>query len=264
MEHKSSFSRRKFLLAGSGALLTTLSFPALSVGMPTNFDQETSLRFLIKRGTPFELTDNDRVKLEYAVFDFLKDSYAGMSLQFWEQPFEQIDFKKRLTNIVYWVNKAVKHHESLYPVDPIWVMSQMKAESLFCEFALSKAMAAGVCQFMPYTARAGHQMIVAGDLPEHHLAPYKKPELASSLTKYNELIKKRNAYRKDNKSAKFFNLDKALLFLKQGKQAAQEAQVQLDYLAELEAINDRIKQAKSDYHDYIPVSYTHLTLPTKA
>ncbi|MFT7186145.1 MAG: hypothetical protein ACI84K_001538 [Pseudohongiellaceae bacterium] len=258
MEQRQNLSRRKFLYAGSGVVLSALSFPALSAGISSDFDQEKSLRFLIKRGTSFYLSDNDRVKLEHAVFDFLKDNYAGMSLQFWEQPFEQIDFKNRLTNIIYWVNKAVKYHESLYPVDPIWVVSQIKAESLFCEFALSPAMAAGICQFMPYTARQGHQMIVAGDLPEHHLAPYIKPELANSLTKYNALIKTRRTYIKNNKSAKFFNLDKALEFLRQDKLASKEAQKQVNYLTELGSINERIRQAKYDYHDYIHTNITEL------
>lgn len=258
MEHRQNLSRRKFLYAGSAGLLTALSFPALSAGISSDFDHEKSLRFLIKRESSFYLTDNDRVKLERAVFGFLEDNYAGMSLQFWEQPFEQIDFKKRLTNIIYWVNKAVKYHESLYPVDPIWVLSQIKAESLFCEFALSPAMAAGLCQFMPYTARQGHQMVVAGDLPEHHLAPYKKPELAHSLTNYNALIKTRKTYIAKNKSAKFFNLEKALEFLKQGKLASKEAQKQVDYLTELGSINDAIRQAKNEYHEYIQVNITEL------
>ena len=136
-------------------MLSAFSLSALGSVPSQIIEQDaTPLRFLIKRGTSFHLNDNNRVRLERAVLDFLKTNYSGMSLQFWEQPFEQIDFEKRLTNIIYWVNKAVKHHESLYPVDPIWVLSQIKAESLFCEFALSPAMAAGLCQFMPYTARA--------------------------------------------------------------------------------------------------------------
>jgi hypothetical protein len=258
MKHTQNLSRRNFLYAGSGVVLSALSYSALGVGISSEFEKEKSLRFLIQRGTSFELTDNDRVKLERAVFGFLEENYANMSLQFWEQPFEQIDFKNRLTNIIYWINKAVKHHESLFPVDPIWVVSQIKAESLFCEFALSPAMAAGICQFMPYTAREGHQMIVAGDLPEHHLAPYKKPELANSLNKYNELIKTRKTYIKNNKSAKYFNLDKALEFLRQDKLASKEAQKQVDYLTELGSINDSIRQAKTDYHEYIHTNITEL------
>jgi len=256
MKHRQNLSRRKFLYAGSGAMLSALSFSTFSGNALGLFEQEVPLRFLIQRGTSFYLSDNDRVKLERATLDFLKTNYAGMSLDVWGQPFEQIDFEKRLTNIIYWINKAVKHHESLFPVDPIWVLSQIKAESLFCEFALSPAMAAGLCQFMPYTAREGHQMIVAGDLPEHHLAPYKKPELANSLLRYNSLIKKRSSYIKNNKGAKFFTLDKALDYLRQDKLASKEAQKQVDYLTELAVINADIREAKSNYHDYI---YTNIT-----
>jgi len=258
MQNRQNLSRRKFLYTGSGAMLSALSFSTLGGTSLSAVEQEMPLRFLIKRGTSFHLSDNDRVKLERAVLDFLKTNYAGMSLQFWEQPFEKIDFEKRLTNIIYWINKAVKHHESLFPVDPIWVLSQIKAESLFCEFALSPAMAAGLCQFMPYTARQGHQMIVAGDLPEHHFAPYKKPELANSLIKYNGLIKDKRSYIQNNKSAKFFTLEKALDFLRQDKLAPKEAQKQVDYLSELALINADIKQAKSDYHNYITANITEL------
>lgn len=258
MKHGPNISRRNVLLASSGLALSTLSYGTTNQDIAAPSNQDISLRFLINRDSSFELSDNDRVKLERAVFDFLKTHYSGMSLQFWQQPFEQIDFENRLTNIIYWVNKAVKHHESLYPVDPIWVLSQMKAESLFCEFALSRSLAAGICQFMPYTARAGHQMIVAGDLPEHHLAPYKKPELANSLQQYNTLIKERGAFIKGNKSAKFFSLEKALDFISQGQAAPEEAQKQLDYMAELSEIDNSIDQAKENYIDYLETNITEL------
>ena len=258
MAHGPKINRRNFLVAGSGLAISTLSLETMSQNNSPSLSHDTSLSFLISRGTSFELSDNDRVKLERAVFDFLKTHYSGMSLQFWQQPFEQIDFENRLTNIIYWINKAVKHHESLYPVDPIWVLSQIKAESLFCEFALSRSLAAGICQFMPYTARAGHQMIVAGDLPAHHLAPYKKPELANSLQQYEALIKKRNDFIKTNKSANFFSLEKALNYMTQGQEAPEVAQKQLDYLAEISEINSKITEAKENYVDYLETNITEL------
>ncbi len=258
MKYGSNINRRDFLLAGSGIAVSTLSLNTIALDNTPTSGHNTSLSFLIDRGTSFELSDNDRVKLERAVYDFMKTHYSGMSLQFWQQPFEQIDFENRLTNIIYWINKAVKHHESLYPVDPIWVLSQIKAESLFCEFALSRSLAAGLCQFMPYTARAGHQMIVAGDLPAHHNPPYKKPELAGSLQQYDALIKKRNNFIKNNRSTKFFNLEKALTFMAQGQEAPEEAQNQLDYIAEISEINSSIAEAKKNYVDYLETNITEL------
>lgn len=258
MKHPSNLNRRNFLLAGSGLAITSIAADAFGQNSSNQTTEDASLRFLIDRNSSFELSDNERVKLERAVFDFMKTHYSGMSLQFWQQPFEQIDFENRFTNIIYWINKAVKHHESLYPVDPIWVISQIKAESLFCEFALSRSLAAGLCQFMPYTARAGHQMIVAGDLPEHHLAPYKKPELADSLKQYEALIKKRSHFIKTNKSAKSFSLEKALSYMAEGQDAKEEAQKQLDYMAELNTINDSIAAAKDNYVDYIETNITEL------
>ncbi|UZE96914.1 lysozyme family protein [Alkalimarinus alittae] len=258
MKHSAGINRRNFLLASTGLALSAQSVSTFSQESAQHSKQDASLNFLINRGTSFELSDNDRVKLERAVFDFLKTHYAGMSLQFWGQPFEQIDFENRLTNIIYWVNKATKHHASLYPVDPIWVLSQIKAESLFCEFALSRSLAAGICQFMPYTARVGHQMIVAGDLPKHHLAPYKKPELAGSLEQYNALIKERSAFINSNKSAKSFNLEKALSYMAQGQSASEEAQAQLNYMAKISEINIAISQAKENYIDYLETNITEL------
>lgn len=258
MKHTPNINRRNFLLAGTGLAISSLSVDTLAQSTSIAPSEETSLRFLIDRGTSFELSDNDRVKLERAVFDFLKTHYSGMSLQFWQQPFEKIDFENRLTNIIYWVNKAVKHHESLYPVDPIWVLSQIKAESLFCEFAVSRSLAAGLCQFMPYTARAGHQMIVAGDLPEHHLPPYKKPELANSLKQYEALIKKRRTFTKNNKDARFFDLEKALNYMANNQQESEKAQQQLDYMTELREINEQIAETKASYVDYLETNITEL------
>jgi hypothetical protein len=44
----------------------------------------------------------------------------------------------------------------------------------------------------------------------------------------------------------------------EGKQAPKEAQIQVDYLAELGLLNDSIRQAKNDYHDYIQTNITEL------
>lgn len=257
MKQGTNINRRHFLIASTGVALTANSFNALGQNS-ASIEHSASLNFLIDRHTTFELSDNDRVKLERAVFDFLQTHYANMTLQFWRQPFEQIDFENRLTNIIYWVNKAVAHYRTLYPVDPIWVLSQIKAESLFCEFALSRSLAAGICQFMPYTARAGHQMIVAGDLPEHHLAPYKKTDLANSLQQYDDLIKERRTFIKNNRSAKTFNLDNALKLIAKGQDAAKEAQAQLDYQEALSDFNRRISQAKEQYIDYLETNITEL------
>ena len=261
MTHQSKLSRRRFVCAASGTLLSACSLSALGSTYHSYLlggHEKGSISFIINRGTSFELSSNERVKLERAVLDFLSSHYSGISLQFWGLPFEQIDFEKRLKNIIYWVNKAVKHHESLYPVDPIWVLAQIKAESLFCEFAISPALAAGICQFIPNTARKGHQMIIAGDLPEHHQPPFKKTEYAKALNEYNQLIKQRRVYIKENRQAKFFTLDKALDFLADKREASQEAQRQIDYMAELATLRASINQARRNYVDYINTNITEL------
>jgi len=90
------------------------------------------------------------------------------------------------------------------------------------------------------------------------LAPYKKPELANSLNNYNALLKAKSNFIKDNKSAKFFDFDKALEFLSLNKLGSKEAQKQIDYLSELKDINQNIKLAKHDYHNYIQANITEL------
>lgn len=258
MKKESILNRRAFIGLSSGVALSAASLPTFGKSTIAQDQQSHNLNFLIDRKHSFVLSNNERGRLEHAVLNFLETHYAGMSLQVWGMPYEQIDFSKRLKNIIFWINKAVKHHESLYPVDPIWVLSQIKAESLFCEFALSPALAAGICQLMPYTARAGHQMIVAGDLPEHHMAPYKKPELANALIHYNTLVKQRRAFIKKNRSANYFDLNTALDYLKTGKKATQEAQKQLDYMAELAVMDSQIKEAREQYVDYIETNIREL------
>ena len=59
----------------------------------------------------------------------MKTHYSGISLQFWQQPFEQIDLENRLTNIIYWINNVVnlvdETNDMLYHI--LWLC---KRESL--------------------------------------------------------------------------------------------------------------------------------------
>ncbi|MDX1692975.1 MAG: hypothetical protein R3208_04375 [Ketobacteraceae bacterium] len=199
-----------------------------------------------------------RFRLTQAVLDTLETHYSNMTLQFWEQPFEKIDFEKRITNILYWVDLAIQEHRSLHSIDPVWVMSQIMAESLFCEFAMSASLAAGICQFMPGTATRGYDMVIAGSLPAHHKPPYRKPELADSLNRYHDLISERSRMRKATSDAVTFDLDTALEWLANGKNGKKPAAAQIERNRQLEEINQKIRQARSDYLNYVEANITEL------
>ncbi len=241
-------SRRDFLISSIAAGLCTL--PLTGNAQP--------LSFLLEKKPATPLSPEAKFRLTKATIDVLETHYSGMTLQFWAQPFEQIDFEKRITNIVYWVDKAIQHHQNLHTVDPVWVMSQIMAESLFCEFAISNSLAAGICQFMPKTAVKGYGMIIAGDAAAHHKAPYLKPELANSLKEYEQLIKQRNQYRKQTSKQATFNLNKALEWLAEGKFGMQQAQKQIERNEKIAEYNAKIKQAKNNYIEYIETNITEL------
>lgn len=216
------------------------------------------LRFLLEKQDHTPLAANDRFRLTHAVLDTLQAHYGSMTLQFWEQPFEAIDFEKRITNIVYWVDQAIREHATLHPLDPAWVMSQIMAESLFCEFAISSSLAAGICQFMPSTATRDYSMVIAGSVPAHHRPPYVKPELAGALDKYNALIRERSTYRKESKDQVNFDLDTALAWLAEGKFGMKEAQEQINRNQQIDAINTEIRKARADYLAFIEANITQL------
>lgn len=243
-----SCTRREFLAYGSAVAGLSLPFQANS----------TTLDFLADKNTSGGFTASERFKLSTAVLDVLETYYKGMKLQFWNLPFEEIDFEKRITNIVYWVDLAVKQNEGVYLVDPAWVMSQIMAESLFCELAISKSLAAGICQLMPNTATLDYKMVIAGSQKSHYLPPYKKLELANSLSEYKRRIKEKRTYQKSSKADAAFNLDKALRWLAEGKSGQNKAQLQIVRNDVLRDYDQKIRKAKADYVSYIETNNAQL------
>lgn len=234
-------NRRQFLNQGLGLATAVIPFSLEAKSLDFLADQDD---------TNIGLNNAQRFKLSKAVLDVLQSHYAGMKLQFWNDKFENIDFEKRITNIVYWVDKATRETPSKYAVDPIWVISQIMAESLFCELAVSNSMAVGICQFMPSTAKS-HKMIIAGSLPEHHHAPYLNTPFANALTHYQEHLKEKTAYRKSSAADESFNLNKALKTLATGGNAQPAAQKQLQRQAKLAEFDQQLRQIKKDYLIYL-------------
>ncbi|MCG8669089.1 MAG: transglycosylase SLT domain-containing protein [Pseudomonadales bacterium] len=240
-----SSSRRQFLVS-SAILLSAGSLSSVS-----NIASAQPLRFLLEKQHSPKLDANQRFRLTRATLDVLDTHYSGMTLQFWAKPYEQIDFEKRITNIVYWIDQAIQTHQGLHAVDPVWVISQIMAESLFCEFAISNSLAAGICQFMPNTAAKSYDMLIAGGSPKHFRAPYVKTDLADSFGEYQRLIKERTQYKKGSRQYQSFNLNKALEWLAEGKFGMEQALQQIERNKKIAQYNEKIKQARQNYVTFI-------------
>ena len=98
--------------------------------------------------------------LAQSVLGFLIEAYPKGNLPVWKKPLSQVDLHARIPVICDHVVRGVIRHASIHPVDPCWIMGQMMAESFFCEFAVSSALAVGPCQFIAATAR-GYGMVCA-------------------------------------------------------------------------------------------------------
>lgn len=251
MMHRRTFLTRTGTLYVMGAGAATLLHPTAAMALPK------SLQFLQENTATKPLSANQKQKLLNAVLEILHTHYGKGTLSIWNLPLKDIDFEKRLTNIIYWIDKARIEHRDIHYVDPIWILAQIMAESLFCEFAVSRALAGGICQFMPKTARS-YDMLVAGDKQAHHRAPYLKHELANSLNDYYALIKQRSNYRKSTKSHYYFDLDIALNYLSKGKDGKSKAFKQQQRDADIKQLTQKIIKAKSDYVDYVEANIRDL------
>jgi hypothetical protein len=237
--------------------LLTSSLSTFAFGV-TSIAQGQPLRFLLEKDHRIALNEEERYRLTKATLDTLESHYKGTTLQIWKKPFEQIDFEKRLTNIVYWVNKSIQEHQKLHIVDPVWVISQIMAESLFCEFAISNALAAGICQFMPRTAAIDYGMLIAGTKSAHYYPPYLKTEYASALQEYDQLVKLRGQYRKTSKDQGKITLNTALKWLAEGKTASVQATEQIERNKQIDEYTDLIRDAKKNYRSYLETNIQEL------
>lgn len=193
-----------------------------------------------------------RNKLKKAILDFLEANYTGSNLPVWRRRFETIDLEKRVDNIIYWLLQAVQMHKSEYPVDPVWIMAQMMKESYFYEFAISNALAVGICQFVQRTAES-YDMLCAGRRPEHHQAPYRKANLAGKLAESDEWRQKRREYRRNNRPAKRFGQTELMEIIERGESALHRDDVikYLTYQRESEAMAEKRREARRAFREYL-------------
>lgn len=180
--------RRLALRAAVGAALLPLAAPALAVPAPARAGSPvTSINVILPSSATLDLDGAagraHQERLTLAVMDFVREHYQGRNLPVWRKPLESIDLHKRVANICLWIVRSCHARRDVYPLDPAWVAGQIMAESFFNEFAVSWALAVGICQFIGPTARE-YGMTVAGSAPAHAAAPYKNPADAGAEARY--------------------------------------------------------------------------------
>jgi hypothetical protein len=192
-----------------------------------------------------------------AVLGYIDDAYGARKLPIWGEPAANINLHKRLNNIAYWAIVGAREHESIHPVDPVWVMAQTMSESFFHEFAISYAFAVGVCQFIDPTAKS-YDMVTAGSRPEHAKPPYEHPELAGSYVKYREVRSELRDLRREHYQR--FDKDKTAWLERALEAATTGARVDgageyLAYLRRAEELNAELERHRADFKRYLRANF---------
>jgi hypothetical protein len=254
-------NRRKTLTALAGAALYPLfapSVPALASKDVHNGSPPVNIIIPRDYQPPVgEHADPDfGYKLSKATLDYIDKAYGNRILPIWGKRQTEIDLEKRIVNIVYWVLQGVREHQHIYPVDPVWVVSQIMGESFFYEFAVSWAFAVGVCQFIPYTGKA-YDMLCATEKEEHFHPPFQKTEFAGSYEKYWEVKKKlRNLRRKHSShdSITEERMQEALEAIVNG-QDLQNAAEQLNYLQQKQELRKELNRERQNFRKYLQANF---------
>ncbi len=252
-----AISRRQFLtVAGSGLALSFLNSPGGAAWASVRGIRPVSpINIIVPRDYQPPIagdTRNYQFKLVRASLSYLEDEYSVRSLPVWGKPFGAVDLEKRVTNIVYWVMKAVKAHLNIYPLDPAWIVAQIMKESYFYEFAISSALAIGICQFIQPTAKS-HGILCAGDRAAHGKSPYKYPRLAKKVREYYQLKRERRRYAKSKKPSPELTQQKAVQLIASGKTTGYQktAQAHLAYWKKIAEYDKKVTRARDQYRQYL-------------
>ncbi|MFW6142617.1 MAG: transglycosylase SLT domain-containing protein [Desulfovermiculus sp.] len=222
-------------------------------------ESSPSVGIIQPRSRTIPRSEQERKKYEYrlwrAVLDLIEEWYGQGNLPVWRRPLAEIDMKKRVINIAYWVMRSIPQEEDVYPVDPAWIMAQIMEESFFYEFAVSWAFAVGICQFMSATARS-----VGMVCPENSLldpGELERPDLALSLTQLQELQKERRKLVSSDPT--LFQDPQAKLKEVLSALAAGEgyprSDSDLSRLEEAERLDTQIADARSSYRRFLQANY---------
>jgi hypothetical protein len=247
-------SRRSFLATLAGAALLPLAIPSgteasVRAGV-------TPISIIMPKGyTPPLPKDQPAFghRLSRATLGFIEEHYRGINLPIWGVKLEQIDMEKRVTNIVHWILRGVHEHRNIHPVDPVWIVAQIMAESFFYEFAISPAFAVGVCQFIPETAREyGLRQYAAGSA-----LGVRNPEVSGALAEHRRL---RDELRKVRQEYRAFCGDQGgrlrivLAAMVEGK-SFPDAEKHLGYLLAQEELETRMREAQQRYIGFLRANF---------
>ena len=189
--------------------------------------------------------------LAQAVLGFVIEGYPKGNLPVWKKPLSQVDLHTRIPRICEHVVQGVIRHAPIHPVDPCWIMGQMMAESFFCEFAVSSALAVGPCQFMAATAR-GYGMVCA----DEHGQPQgfaRRSELEGEFDRMSEERSRMRALRREH-SDLFNNPAKVLRDLLNAQAAGRPLKSAGSYtlaLDTMELLRARYVQARDNCREYL-------------
>lgn len=249
-------NRRIFLKGLSGAVLLSLAdVSQLLAGQETGSGARAPLNFIIPRDylPPSETADkNYRQALTRAALEVLQANFSNQPMPVWGKTLREVDLEKRIYHIIYWILRAVRECQHIYPLDPAWIAAQIMKESYFHEFAISRALAVGICQVIQPTAQE-HGILCAGTRPEHRQPPYRLPEAGGKADEYYQLRRERGEYRRGNRPAKEFTLEETLQILAAGDRAdyRREAGEYLAYLNRLKQFDEQINQARDEFRAYL-------------
>ena len=248
-------NRREFLTGFAGLAALSLADIRTIAAHELTGQEQPAIQMILPRSFPRSTDYNSqsyKASLQRAVLDTLETFYNQRPMPVWEKTFSQVDMETRIRNIIYWLIEGINRAGKVYPIDPAWLMAQMMKESYFYEFAVSSALAVGICQFIQGTAQE-YDMLCAGTRPEHGQSPYREPQLARAVGEYYRIRRERRNYRRKSRPATTFNLDSALSTIINGPSSAERkaAEQFLLYRERLENYRREEREARDQFRTYL-------------
>ena len=184
-------------------------------------------------------------RLSRALQAHVRESYAANPLPVWNAPLSAIDLSPRLDAAGRLIVEAVRR-QSGYPVDPVWIASMIMVESFYNEFAVSRSLAVGMCQFMPATgASLGLRVIDPQGVST--LPGVTDAKKASALTRHDDLRKEVAQARR--KVAEYGGMEELLRQALQAQasgKALPEAKALLRDMEVLERKSESLRSARNE------------------
>ena len=248
-------NRRQFLTGFAGLAALSLADLRTAAANELAGNRHSPIQVILPRAFPdgadFQ-SEPYKARLTRAVLETLQHFYSQEPMPVWEQPFGKVDMEVRIRNIIFWLTEGVRRAAKTYPLDPAWMMAQMMKESYFYEFAVSRALAVGICQFIQGTAEE-YEMLCGGTRPEHTRPPYRETELAGAAEEYYRLRRERRNYQRKARPAETFTLDKALdiIINKPSKAERQAAEKFVLYREQIDTYHRQEREAMENFRQYL-------------